>query len=325
MGSLRPSMVVAVAVWGVWGWFMTSEGLWSLFRTEWGMSATMMLGSFIAGATSEGGGAVAFPVMTLLFGIQPAVARDFALMIQAVGMTAAAVLIVTRRVKVEWRAIGWSGLGGAVGIVVGLTHAAQLVPPAHAKVFFTSLWLAFAFALYLVNRNRGRDVAEGMGILRRRDHVMLLVVGAVGGLVSSITGSGLDIITFSLLVLAFGVSERVGTPTSVVLMALNAVVGFAWKQGALGGMEVEAFRYWYVCIPVVVVGAPLGAWFITDRSRLFVAAILYTSIGIQFIVALIVIPQTVSLLVTSIATFTVGALAFRTMGRLGEARVRDTR
>lgn len=36
----------------------------------------MPVGSFIAGATSEGGGAGAFPVMTLVFGPSPAVARD---------------------------------------------------------------------------------------------------------------------------------------------------------------------------------------------------------------------------------------------------------
>ena len=35
--------------------------------------------------TSEGGGAVAFPVMTLALNISPAVARDFSLMIQSCG------------------------------------------------------------------------------------------------------------------------------------------------------------------------------------------------------------------------------------------------
>ena len=35
--------------------------------------------------TSEGGGAVAFPVMTLALEIPPAVARDFSLMIQSCG------------------------------------------------------------------------------------------------------------------------------------------------------------------------------------------------------------------------------------------------
>ena len=35
--------------------------------------------------TSEGGGAVAFPVMTLALNIPPPVARDFSLMIQSCG------------------------------------------------------------------------------------------------------------------------------------------------------------------------------------------------------------------------------------------------
>lgn len=39
----------------------------------------------MGGMTSEGGGAVAFPVMTLALGIKPAVARDFSLMIQSCG------------------------------------------------------------------------------------------------------------------------------------------------------------------------------------------------------------------------------------------------
>ena len=58
------------------------------------MSLTMCFGSFIAGATSEGGGAIAYPVMTLgPWKIHPLVARDFSLMIQAVGMIAASVSI----------------------------------------------------------------------------------------------------------------------------------------------------------------------------------------------------------------------------------------
>ena len=43
-------------------------------------------GQLVLGMTSEGGGAVAFPVMTLALGIKPSVARDFSLMIQSCGM-----------------------------------------------------------------------------------------------------------------------------------------------------------------------------------------------------------------------------------------------
>ena len=46
--------------------------------------------------TSEGGGAVAFPVMTLALGIAPSVARDFSLMIQVRTVTVGAGFKATR-------------------------------------------------------------------------------------------------------------------------------------------------------------------------------------------------------------------------------------
>ena len=54
----------------------------SLFPERYILSITMIFGATVAGMTSEGGGAVAFPVMTLALGIAPSVARDFSLMIQ---------------------------------------------------------------------------------------------------------------------------------------------------------------------------------------------------------------------------------------------------
>ena len=55
------------------------------FPTHYPMAITMLVGSFIGGATSEGGGAVAFPVMTLVLHLSPSVARDFSMMIQCCG------------------------------------------------------------------------------------------------------------------------------------------------------------------------------------------------------------------------------------------------
>lgn len=315
--------VVAAIVWVGWAIFMQREALWGLFQTEWFMSVTMAFGSFIAGATSEGGGAVAFPVMTLFFKIPPAVARDFSLMIQAFGMTAASLLIIVQGIKVEWRAILWGGIGGGVGIALGLTSIAPLVAPPVAKLFFTSLWLAFAVALYLINRHHDRETKTKIEGFEPKHAATLFGIGILGGIVSSITGSGLDIITFSLLVLAFRLSESIATPTSVILMASNAVAGFFWKGTFLGGMEAEAFAYWYVCIPVVVIGAPLGARFIKNRSRLTIATILYASIAIQFTAALFIIPLNPLLVTTIVVTFSAGTLMFWLMAKAGSKRLME--
>ena len=79
----------------------------------------MIFGSLAAGATSEGGASIAFPVMTLAFGITPVIARDFSLMIQSVGMTSASFTIWYMNILAEKNTIFYVSLGGVVGIIVG--------------------------------------------------------------------------------------------------------------------------------------------------------------------------------------------------------------
>ncbi len=318
----RTAALIAPLVWAGWLTLMSRGDHWALFNDNAFMTITMVFGSFIAGATSEGGGAVAFPVMTLLFGIEPVVARDFALMIQAVGMTAAAATIALLRIRVEWRAVLWGTLGGAAGIVAGIEWVAPRVAPAYVKMFFTSLWLAFGASLFWLNRNRERRVFRRVPEFRPSHGVLLLAVGLLGGVVSGLTGSGLDILTFTLLSLFFRIDEKVATPTSVVLMGVNSVLGFAWLGAIRQTVQPEAWSYWWVCVPVVVVGAPLGARFMNERTRHIVAAFLLLSIGIQFVGSLWIVPQTPRLLGFSAATFAIGLLLFGGMSRLGAMRAR---
>ena len=58
---------------------------------------SMIFGSMIAGSTPLGGGVVAFPVTVLVLGFSPSQGRDFSLMIQSVGMSAASFLIFTEK------------------------------------------------------------------------------------------------------------------------------------------------------------------------------------------------------------------------------------
>ena len=314
-------IAVAALVWVLWLTGMVGGDRWGLFQDNWFMSVTMVFGSFIAGATSEGGGAVAFPVMTMLFKIPPQTARDFSLMIQAVGMTAAAATILWTRIPVERRAIVWGSLGGALGVVLGIELVSPHLPKAATKMTFLSIWLSFSVALFWINRAADREVRDSIEGFTTKHGLLLAATGVIGGAISGLTGSGLDILTFSLLVLRFRISEKIATPTSVILMAINAAVGFLWKHGAGGGMAEEAWNYWWVCVPIVVVGAPFGARFIRNRSRLFVAGILYVSIAIQFVAGLLIIPQTVGLILLSVSVFTGGVILFRLMAAGGERRL----
>ncbi len=315
MGHRRAVAIVSGTVWLVWLVLMITGNRWALFAEGWFMSVTMAFGSFIAGATSEGGGAVAFPVMTLVFHIEPHVARDFSLMIQSIGMTAAGLTIALTRTPVVWRVVAPASVAGGLGMIVGLNEVAPLIPPAIAKLLFTSLWLAFGVTLLLFNRNKGRaaltDVPADVPW-----SPMLLLAAFLGGIVASITGSGLDICVFSLLVLRYRVSETVATPTSVVLMGINALIGAIWA-GQTRGLAPDAWTWWWCCVPVCAIGAPFGAWFISSRTRRFVASVLLVSIAVQYVASLVILPMTPGRYLFSAAIFTGGVLLFGAVSWLG--------
>lgn len=318
--------IVPLFVWATWLIFFTTEPRWHLFAEHWFMPVTMAVGSFIAGSTSEGGGAVAFPVMTMLFEIKPAVARDFSLMIQSVGMTAAAIAIWQNRITVEFRAIIWAELGGAVGVIFGLESIAPHIPSVATKLFFVSLWLSFGTALLWLNRDRQRRVWQSIPNFKGRDAAILTALGVLGGIVTAITGSGLDILTFSLLVLVFRIDEKVATPTSVILMASNSLVGFWWRlQSVANPIGSDTWNYWWVSVPVVVVGAPMGAKFIATRSNIFVIRLLLSLIVIQFVSALFILPLNTNLIIFSTITFLIGFGLFLTMIYVGDRRMSEAK
>lgn len=320
--STRRSLLISCGtVWLLWLVCMSLRDAWGLFAEGWFMSVTMVFGSFVAGATAAGGGSVAFPVMTLGFDIPPATARDFALMIQSVGMTSAAFTILYTRIPVVRPALVWASLGGVVGVVGGLELLAPYLAPAYAKMLFATTWLAFAFALFWINRYRERETLTEIAGFGRRHALLLFSAGVVGGSISSITGSGIDITLFALLVLRLGLCEKLATPTCVVLMALNSLVGFLWKGAVRGDIAPAAWSFWWVCVPVVVLGAPFGARFIKHRSRSFVACLLYVAIAAQFVASLVLVPQSPPLIAFSALVFLSGTLIFHGMTKKGVRRL----
>jgi uncharacterized membrane protein YfcA len=313
---------------------MVVDNQFYLFIRNWFMSATMVFGSFIAGSTSVGGGSVAFPVMTLLFKVEPGCARNFSMAIQSVGMTAASFAIWRCKIPVERNSLIYSTMGGAVGVILGTF---LIVPffsiPSFTKMFFASFWLSFAGALYLINRDRKREIYfKIVDFKPARAGLVLVAAGILGGVITAITGSGLDIVTFSLLTLRYRVSEKVATPTSVVLMAFNSVIGFLTHlflvstpiDGIsywMGDFQMEARDYFLVCVPIVIIGAPAGAMFIHGRSREFVARLLYTCLILQMIGAIWVLHPSGWLLIFSILVFSTGLIFFAVLAKSGRKRI----
>lgn len=280
------------------------------------MSVTMIFGSFIAGASSEGGGAIAFPVMTLIYDIMPGTARNFSLAIQSVGMTAAALIILRNKFPVEYRYLIPASIGGGIGIIFGTFLIVPYVPATFSKMLFVTFWLSFGVILFYINVIYKRNVVEKIPDLSGIELMMLLIVGFSGGTLSSILGSGLDIFSFAYITIRYQLSEKVATPTSVVVMAINSLIGFSLHYFILQDFGQEEFNYWLVCIPVVLIGAPMGAYYINRQTRNFVSWFLYIIITVQFIGALLIIRPAGVLLLFTILVFVFGLLFFYVFTRI---------
>lgn len=308
--ALKIFLPIAFIMLLLWAIYMQSTSSWYLFAENWFMTVTMIFGSFIAGASSEGGGAIAYPAMTLLFKIEPDVARNFSFAIQSIGMVMASLWILISKIKIDKNYLLIAGFGGFFGIIFGSYFIAPYMKPEFAKMMFVSFWLSFGIALWVVNFLNHRKSIDKLPGLNSFQITELVMVGFIGGIFSSILGNGLDICSFSYVVLKYRLSEKIATPTSVILMASNALVGFAMNSFILDTMQNEAIQYWLVSIPVVIFGAPLGAYIITLIHRKAIAMILILIIVVQFITAILIVKPGLMLSLFSMIVFSIGILIF---------------
>lgn len=282
---------IALFVWTLWFALLGGFEAFSYLFGYWQVALTMVFGSAIAGGTCLGGGAVAFPVFTKVLQIPSHDAKIFSLAIQSVGMTSASVAIYLTGIKVEWRVIRWGSLGGFLGVFFGAGFLAPLLPSDVTKMSFTVMLVSFAITLLALNRSP-RELYTAMPVWTIRERKIWLIAGLLGGMMSGLVGSGIDVFTFSVMVVMFRFCEKVATPTSVILMAVNAMAGFALQVFVFQDFPDSVRHYWFAAIPVVVVGAPLGAMFCNLLRRETIANILICLIFVELVSSLLLIKLT---------------------------------
>ncbi|VDK34430.1 unnamed protein product [Gongylonema pulchrum] len=148
---------------------------------------------------------------------------------------------------VEWHSIIFSSIGAIFGIVLGIEVIDPLMTAAQKKMAFVSVFFSFALTLFILNMEKKRKTFDQIQHFTALKAVILIVNGFFGGIKCSpiliyswhspltgiftgVAGSGVDICSFSMLTLLFRINEKVATPTSVVLMAANSIVGFFWRE-----------------------------------------------------------------------------------------------
>lgn len=283
------SLLIPLAMTISWFVYVSLAGQWDRVLDRWAAATTMIFGSFVAGATPQGGGAVAFPVFTKLLEVPSEVARTFSLSIQAVGMTSATLSILINRRRVLWPVLLSVVPAASVGFLLGAILATDastvfrpsLIPADYIKVGFTVVIAALAVMVFLASRIPAEYQTTELPSPNRRVAMGGVVAGLMGGALAAMVGSGVDVMVYLLVVVLIGFSPKVGIPTSVIAMSAISILGFVYyglidgqlsvsldqdMVVAVNGTQVnlpadryDLFGFWLASVPVVVWGAPLGS------------------------------------------------------------------
>ena len=264
--GLAPWLIWIAAFYTVWLFIIITGDYWHSLAEHWGIAVAMGMGGYAAGATPMGGGTVGFPVLVLLFNESPNLGRDFSFAVQSIGMTSASIFIIARRQPVEWPMVRWAMLGSLIGTPLGILFISPLVPPIVIKLLFAVVWCSFGLLHLFRLKELVRHEGLAPGAHRFDRNAGFLVGLLAGATVGAITGVGIDMVLYTVLVLLCQADLKIAIPSSVIIMAWTSLVGIAVKNLA-GDVMPGVFENWLAAAPVVILGAPLGALVVDKIGR----------------------------------------------------------
>lgn len=252
-------------------WYLSALCIWgALFATlnsiqfliqNWYYPVIMVAGAFVAGFTPEGGGAVAFPVLSVFLHIDRVLARDFSMMIQSIGMTSASIWILTNKDtdRRDYRPCFVFVPACIAGMVLGFQFF-QNIPVYIIQALFVSLSATFVTAYYFSD-HRGTQTRLAMNSKLNAFYLGVLLIA--GGIVSSLFGTGADILLYMFLITRFNMTAKIAVRISIVLQACLSAFGYAYRavlDHGPHGLTDYQIRTWLCAYPVVLFMAPFGCY-----------------------------------------------------------------
>lgn len=281
-------LLICFALLIVWSAVFLKPGWLELFAEHIVIAVMMVVGSFVAGSTPLGGGAVAFPVMTKLLSTPPESSMHFSLMIQSIGMTSASILILLSRHQLPWRGIALYLIGSFFGFYIVTQYLYVTLSSAEVKVMF-SLNISIFLLVYLFGYYADKFNERQIQVCRRKV-ITLVAFGCLGGGMSAFIGSGADLFAFALFTIYFRLNIVLATLASVIIMATTSIFGlFTFFFQGVQPAEV-ILEYWYVAAPVVIFGAPIGAWVCCKVSKKVIHYMIIALSSLELASTLLLLP-----------------------------------
>lgn len=313
-----------------WLSVVSGFGFWDEVFSHWPISLAMMAGSYFAGSTPMGGGTVGFPVLVLLFDQPASLGRNFGLAIQSIGMVSASIYILSARTPIDLRLLRPALAGTLIGTPFGAAFIAPYAPDLAVKLIFAVVWAGFGVIHFLKLRAilKPDGTRDPHGKL---DTPIGLAIGLSGGIVASLTGVGIDMMIYAVLVLFYREDLKIAIPTSVILMAATSVIGIL-SNVILSRINPDLYYLsravawnFLAAAPVVALGAPLGAIVVNRLPRAPTLLIVCTLCIVQYVWTVLKEQVSLPVLAASLAGIVLMNVIFLWLFRMGEKNTHRAR
>ena len=250
--------------------------------SSWQTRLTMLFGSFVAGSTPLGGGAVAFPILTKVLAVPAEDAKVFSLFIQSIGMSFATLFFISKKIEIDWKtlsyALTFSVLGQLACLFINIESGLVI------KHIYTCFLLLVAIILLDSFTHTRRTHAL---IFARKK---LATAAFIGGVISGFLGAGADTLLFFYYVILMKQPAKKVIPTTVALMAANAIIGSILILSSNYVPSSFVITSWFFAAPIVALGAPLGGLIMTKLPPKSILAMVIFIIALEAVTTLILLP-----------------------------------
>ena len=196
------------------------------------------LGALLVGITlgliGSGGSILSLPIFVYLFGLNPIIASAYSLF--TVGITSLIGSIKNIKYKlIDINTVLYFSLSSAISVYITRKYLIELIPDeiiSIGNLIITKekfLMLFFSLLIYFAGIAMIKKRIDKRQNLRRKskyDKVLILVEGAVVGVVTGLVGAGGGFIIIPVLVLFSKLNMKNAIATSLVIISIKSLIGF---------------------------------------------------------------------------------------------------
>jgi uncharacterized membrane protein YfcA len=230
-----------------------------------GYIASLIIGISL-GLIGGGGSILTVPVMVYLFGVQPLLATSYSLFV--VGVTSLFGAITNfRKGRVNLKTALLFGLSSIITVfftrkflipaIKGLTvnvAGFTITEPIFTMILFSLLMIMAAYTMIVKKSNAEEKPSSS----KNNNFTHLFLYGIVIGFITGLLGAGGGFLLIPTLVLVLGLPMKEAVGTSLLIIALNSLIGFT---GDLGHFIIEwklLLRVTLIAIIGILVGGQLS-------------------------------------------------------------------